>query len=195
MRADRLLTLVLLLQARGRMTATDLAAELEVSVRTVYRDLEALGAAGVPVFAEPGPHGGCQLIDGYRFPLRPEESEALLLLGVPDVLRELDLAASFAENRRSQPAGGPFRVGRPRAGPAGNPVLVHLDMPAWFRSPEAAPELAVLAAAVRQRRAAGTDVRAAERPGRVPLAAMLGSCAQWRRWGWLTRRASGTWSP
>ena len=153
MRADRLLTLALLLQARGRMTATDLAAELEVSVRTIYRDLEALSAAGVPVYAEPGPHGGCQLIDGYRFPLRPEESEALLLLGVPDVLRELDLAASFAEDsRRSRPAGGPFRVGRPRAGPASNPALVHLDMPAWFRSPEVAPELAVLAAAVRQRR-------------------------------------------
>jgi predicted DNA-binding transcriptional regulator YafY len=169
-RADRLLTLVLLLQARGRMTATDLAAELEVSVRTVYRDLEALSAAGVPVFAEPGPHGGCQLIDGYRFPLRPEESEALLLLGVPDVLRELDLAASFAEDsRRSRPAGGPFRVGRPRAGPAGKPALVHLDMPAWFRSPEVAPELAVLAAAVRQRRrlqfsyARGPDCRAAPR--------------------------------
>ena len=194
MRADRLLTLVLLLQARGRMTAADLAAELEVSVRTVYRDLEALGAAGVPVFAEPGPHGGCQLIDGYRFPLRPEESEALLLLGVPDVLRELDLTASFAENRRSRPAGGPFRVGRPQAGPAGNPVLVHLDMPAWFRSPEAAPELAVLAAAVRQRRLL-EQCRDAPRPGRLPLAAMRRSLAQWRRWGWLTRRASGTWSP
>ena len=113
MRADRLLTLVLLLQARGRITATDLAAELEVSVRTIYRDLEALSAAGVPVFAEPGPHGGCQLLDGYRFPLRPEESEALLLLGVPDVLRELDLTASFAENRRRPARGRPVSCGPP----------------------------------------------------------------------------------
>ena len=69
MRADRLLSLMLLLQANGRMTAADLARELEVSVRTIYRDLEALGAAGVPVYAEAGPGGGCTLLDGYRAPL------------------------------------------------------------------------------------------------------------------------------
>jgi predicted DNA-binding transcriptional regulator YafY len=59
-RADRLLSLVLLLQARGRATAQAIAAELEVSVRTVYRDLEALIAAGVPVLTESGPGGGCR---------------------------------------------------------------------------------------------------------------------------------------
>jgi predicted DNA-binding transcriptional regulator YafY len=82
-RADRLVSLVLLLQAGGRVTARRLAAELGVSVRTVYRDLAALSAAGVPVFTEPGPGGGCQLVDGYRFGLRglrPEEAEALLVL-------------------------------------------------------------------------------------------------------------------
>lgn len=153
MRADRLLTLILLLQARGRMTASDLAAELEISVRTVYRDLASLSAAGVPVYAEPGPHGGCQLIDGYRFPLRPEEAEALLLLGVPDVLRELDLAGGFAEEgRRSRRAGGAHETRLPHAGIAGSRALVHLDMPAWFRSQEAVPDLRVLAEALRRRR-------------------------------------------
>src|SRR5215469_10164790 len=151
MRADRLLTLVLLLQARGRMTASDLAAELEVSVRTVYRDLEALSAAGVPVYAEPGPHGGCQLLDGYRFPLLPEEAEVLLILGVPPVLRELGFDVAD-QSRRGGDAEGPFSMVRPRARPVGRPALVHLDMPAWFRGAEAVPELQALAEALRQRR-------------------------------------------
>ena len=69
MRADRLLAMVLILQARGKTTAAVLAEELEVSVRTIYRDLEALSAAGVPVYAESGPGGGCQLLAGYRSPL------------------------------------------------------------------------------------------------------------------------------
>jgi len=66
MRADRLLSMMMMLQSRGRMTAQELAGALEVSVRTVYRDLEALDMAGVPVYAESGPGGGCGLFDDYR---------------------------------------------------------------------------------------------------------------------------------
>jgi predicted DNA-binding transcriptional regulator YafY len=66
MRADRLLSLLLLLQTRGRMTAQSLASELEVSERTIYRDIEALSMAGVPVYAERGPGGGCALLENYR---------------------------------------------------------------------------------------------------------------------------------
>ena len=110
MRADRLVSLVLLLQARGRMTARNLARELEVSVRTIYRDLEVLGASGVPVRAESGPGGGCQLLDGYRFPLRglrPEEAEALLILGVPSALRDLGLdGAATAAHRQIRVTAG-----------------------------------------------------------------------------------------
>ncbi|BBJ41590.1 hypothetical protein SSPO_043080 [Streptomyces antimycoticus] len=64
MRAGRLLSLLLLLQNRGRMTAAELATELEVSVRTVYRDVESLTAAGVPIYGEPGHDGGYALVDG-----------------------------------------------------------------------------------------------------------------------------------
>ena len=65
MRADRLLSLVLLLRHRGRMTATHLARELEVSSRTVMRDVEALSAAGIPVYAERGRDGGFALLPGF----------------------------------------------------------------------------------------------------------------------------------
>ena len=147
MRADRLVSLVLLLQARGRMSARSLAAELEVSVRTVYRDVAALNTAGVPVVTESGRGGGCWLLDGYRFPLRglsAEEASALLVLGVPAAIAELGLADALAAAHRK------IRVtaGRDRAEPAG----VHLDMPRWFHGTEPVPHLRTLAEAVRQRR-------------------------------------------
>ncbi|MGH3406815.1 MAG: helix-turn-helix transcriptional regulator [Streptosporangiaceae bacterium] len=147
MRADRLVSLVLLLQARGRITAGALAAELGVSVRTVYRDLEALSAAGVPVMAESGPGGGCELLPGYRFPLRAlsrDEAEALIILGVPPALRELGLADAVTAAHRQ------IRVTSGLAGdeaPAG--PLIHLDMPRWFTSAEPVPELRRLAEALR----------------------------------------------
>lgn len=147
MRADRLLSLILLLQARGRMPASALAAELEVSVRTVYRDLAALSIAGVPVLAESGPGGGCELLAGYRFPLRglrPDEAEALLILGVPHALGDIGLDDALAKAHRQI---------RATAGVASeDAVLVHLDMPRWFGSHEEVPQLRTMAQAVRQRR-------------------------------------------
>jgi predicted DNA-binding transcriptional regulator YafY len=154
-RADRLVSLILLLQAHGTATARDLAGALGVSVRTIYRDLAALSAAGVPVLAEPGPGGGCRLLDGYRFPLRslrPEEAEAVLILGVPGVLSELGLdRALTAAHRQIRVTAG--LDGRDRqSDPERAPALVHLDMPGWFRSREDVPHLRTVAEALRQRR-------------------------------------------
>jgi predicted DNA-binding transcriptional regulator YafY len=169
MRADRLLSLVLLLQARGGTTARALAAELGVSVRTVYRDLGALGAAGVPVITESGPGGGCRLMDGYRFPLRglrPEEAEALLILGVPAALRELGLAGALtAAHRQIQVTAGLAAA-----------TLVHLDMPRWFGGQqEEAPCLRELAQALRLGRKLALEYRSAEgRDGRPRVVGPLG---------------------
>lgn len=98
MRADRLLSLLLLLQSRGKLTAEELANELEVSVRTIYRDLDALSAAGVPVYADRGPGGGCMLLDNYQTKLtglREDEVRALFMAGAPTALAELGFGAEL----------------------------------------------------------------------------------------------------
>jgi predicted DNA-binding transcriptional regulator YafY len=160
-RADRLLSLVLLLQARGRATARALAGELGVSVRTVYRDLEALVAAGVPVLTESGPGGGCRLMEGYRFPLRglrPDEAEALLILGVPGVMRELglDVPLTAAQHQIRATAGGQDLA---------MAALVHLDMPRWFGGQEDVPCLRDLARALRSGRRLALRYLASEAAG------------------------------
>src|ERR1700728_967515 len=121
------------------MSAHALAAELEVSVRTVYRDIAALNAAGVPVIAEPGPHGGCRLVEGYRFPLRgltAAEAEALLLLGVPAAVAELGLADALGAAHRKVSTSAGLAAGDRPPRPA---ALVHLDLPRWFHGTEPVP--------------------------------------------------------
>ncbi|MCX2925739.1 helix-turn-helix transcriptional regulator [Streptomyces sp. NEAU-W12] len=151
-RADRLLSLLLLLQNRGRMTAPELAAELEVSVRTVYRDVEALGAAGVPVRAERGPEGGYRLVEGYRTRLTgltDAEAGSLFLAGLPGPAGELGLGAVLASAQLKVEAALPGEL-------AGQARQVrerfHLDAPAWFRDADPVPLLESVARAVWERR-------------------------------------------
>ncbi|MGY0068179.1 helix-turn-helix transcriptional regulator [Streptomyces sp. QTS137] len=159
MRADRLLSLLLLLQNRGRMTAPELAAELEVSVRTVYRDVEALGASGVPVRAERGPEGGYRLMDGYRTRLTgltDAEAGSLFLAGLPGPARELGLGAVLASAQLKVEAALPGEL-------AGQARQVrerfHLDAPAWFRGADPVPLLESVARAVWERRVLRTHYR------------------------------------
>src|SRR5215472_5787033 len=191
-RADRLVSLVLLLQARGRMTARELAGELGVSVRTVYRDLDGLSAAGVPVFAESGPGGGCQLLDDYRFPLRalrPDEAEALLILGVPDVLRELGLDGAVSAAQRRIRAGTGLGHDAASTGPAA--ALVHLDMPRWFHSREQVPHLRELADALRQGRQVELCYRRGAGEEAAHTAAPLGLVNKAGVWYLVALSASG----
>ncbi len=98
MKADRLLAVLLLLQTRGTVPASELAERLDVSVRTVYRDIEALSAAGVPVYAERGRYGGIALLPGYRTDvtgLTADEARALFVFTADDAHAALGLDAAL----------------------------------------------------------------------------------------------------
>ena len=144
----------MLLQTRGRMTAQALAEALEVSTRTVYRDVEALGAAGIPVTSESGPGGGIGLIDSYRTTLtglNEDEARALFMLSVPAPLAKLGvserLRAALLKVSAALPADrqGSEMQTRQR---------IHLDSAWWFQSDEPAAQLPALYQAAWQDRKA-----------------------------------------
>lgn len=152
MRADRLLAMLMLLQTRGRMTAQALADELEVSVRTIYRDVEALSISGVPVYAERGPGGGCALLDNYRTTLtglNVEEVRALFMLDISAPLAELglkrDLQAALLKLSAALPEASRVEETRVRQ-------RLHLDSAGWGQVAAPAPFLPVLHQAVWQDR-------------------------------------------
>lgn len=146
MRSARLLEMMLRLQGSPGVTAQNLADELGVSVRTVYRDVGALSAAGVPVWTESGPGGGIRLLDGWQSRLsgltRPETA-ALMLLGVPALAAELGVEVEVAGSKLlgSMPVQlrSAAQLWRDR---------VHVDAPGWFSEPGGAEHLPSVATAV-----------------------------------------------
>jgi predicted DNA-binding transcriptional regulator YafY len=148
MRSSRLLSILLLLQTRRQLTARELADELEVSLRTIYRDVEALAAAGVPVYADQGRAGGYRLVEGYRTKLTgltEQEAAALFLVGMPGAAAALGLTAeTSAAELKLLAALAPDQ--RDRAGRLKN--RFHLDLPAWYQDAEDSAHLAAVADAV-----------------------------------------------
>ncbi|MFI2651563.1 helix-turn-helix transcriptional regulator [Micromonospora fulviviridis] len=191
MRASRLVSLLLLLQTRGRMTAQELADALEVSVRTVYRDVESLGAAGVPVYADRGPAGGYRLLEGYRTRLTgltAPEAEALFLAGMPGPAADLGLGPVVAAAELKLLAALPDELAD-RGGRARQ--RFHLDAPGWFRHPEATPHLAALARAVWEDRLVEMRYRRWRAPREVTrVVAPLGVVLKAGRW-YLVARCDG----
>ncbi len=187
MRAARLIKMVLLLQNRASMTAAELAAELEVSERTVTRDALALSEAGVPVYADRGRTGGYRLVGGYRTRLTglaKDEAEALFLSGLPGALRDMGLQdAASAARLKVSAALLPSLADAP--GSAAR--RFHLDAPGWYQEPETPELLPAVAEAVwddrrlsaRYRRRGGEEVeRELEPYGLVLKAGVWYVCAR-----------------
>src|SRR3984957_12318880 len=146
MRSSRLLEILLVLQTRGAVTAAELAQRLEVSTRTVYRDAEALGAAGVPIYADRGRGGGIRLLPGFRTDvtgLTQDEARALFVLTTGGAQADLGLgtAARSAILKVMRAVREPFRP------PAAAPSQRILVGPAgWMRPPDPVGALGVLQA-------------------------------------------------
>jgi predicted DNA-binding transcriptional regulator YafY len=146
MLASRLLSTLMLLQTRGRMSAPELARELEVSIRTVYRDIDQLSAAGIPVMADRGRDGGFQLLNGFRTQLTgltQAEAEALMLAGLPGPAAELGLAERMSSARLKLMAALPTGMRAERVA-----TRFHLDVTGWFRATEPVALLPTVAGAV-----------------------------------------------
>jgi predicted DNA-binding transcriptional regulator YafY len=147
-KSGRLLEILLLLQARGQVTAGELAERLEVSPRTIYRDAEALSSAGVPIYTERGRAGGIRLLPGYRTDvtgLTADEARALFVLSTGGAQEDLGLgtAARSAVLKVMRAVPEPFR---PAATATSQRILV--DPAGWMRAAEPTGQLGVLQAAV-----------------------------------------------
>ncbi|MFE6787327.1 helix-turn-helix transcriptional regulator [Streptomyces sp. NPDC057680] len=163
MRAARLIKMVLLLQSRPSMTAAELAAELEVSERTITRDALALSEAGVPVYADRGRAGGYRLVGGYRTRLTGlarGEAEALFLSGLPGALRDMGLedAASAARLKVSAAL-----LPSLRDAPDSVAQRFLLDAPGWYQEPETPELLPPIAEAVWDDRVVAARYRRGDR--------------------------------
>ncbi len=148
MRADRLLAVLLLLQRRKLVTIAELARRLEVSPRTVHRDLEALGAAGMPVYSQPGRNGGVGMLESYRTDLTGlslGEAELLPLLGLGDALTAMGLRSSLAQTEAKVLAALP-EAQRERAEDMRRKI--HVDLGAWWHGTEAVEQMSSLTQAV-----------------------------------------------
>ncbi|MEV0945415.1 WYL domain-containing protein [Rhodococcus sp. NPDC049939] len=162
MRSSRLVELMLRLEGSRGVTAQRLAEELGVSVRTVYRDVAALSAAGVPVWTESGPGGGVRLLDGWQSKLGAmtgAETSALMLLGVPSIAEDLGLrhVATAAQSKLLRALPLPLRADalawRDR---------LYVDAPGWFNRPRDVGHLPDVAVAVLE----GRRLRVSYRTGR-----------------------------
>jgi predicted DNA-binding transcriptional regulator YafY len=157
MRASRLLSILMLLQTRGRMSAPALAAELEVSQRTILRDIDHLSAAGVPIWSDRGREGGFQLREGWSTNLTgltEDEAQALFLAGLPSAAAELGLGTASASARLKMLASLPEAL---RGNAEQVNARLHFDPIDWFRAAVPTDSLQAMAYCVWHQRIAAIE--------------------------------------
>lgn len=192
MRADRLISILMLLQARGQMTAQTLATELEVSERTIYRDVDALGVAGVPLYCEAGPGGGIGLLESYRTTLTgltDGEARALFSVSIADALAATGIDDELRSALRKLAAALPPTRHTDDALHA----EVHVDVAGWEHSEESVPHLPLLHQAVRQRRMVKMRCRRFHGVAIESTVAPLGLVVKADAWQLVHLRAERTW--
>jgi predicted DNA-binding transcriptional regulator YafY len=182
MRADRLISIIMLLKAYGRMTAQQMADELEVSERTIYRDIDALSISGVPIYADCGPGGGYDLLDSYRadlIGLTEQEIRALLMFSIPYPFKELGLnqelrgallklSAAISDHHQMNTSKSMTRI--------------HLDPIPWTHSYEQVPYLEILNQAIIQNHMIEIKYQGAFNAEIRLIAAPLGMVAKTNIW-------------
>jgi predicted DNA-binding transcriptional regulator YafY len=180
-RADRLLSLILLLQAHDQLPAPTLARRLEVSVRTVMRDIEALSTAGIPVYTQRGRAGGVRLLDSYRTGLvgLSRTEAASLLVGQPRLAADLGLAEALdTAMEKIMGAGGQAL----RGGIEHGRTTILIDVDPWMRTGEPVPLLPAIHDGVSRRRSIDLDYQDSEARVRTVTVDPLGLVAKAGVW-------------
>ncbi|WHY77140.1 YafY family protein [Neobacillus sp. WH10] len=182
MRGDRLISIILLLQSQGQMTAKELSVRLEVSERTIYRDMEALSRTGIPVFAERGKNGGWSLLEGYRTNLTGlKESEIRTLFVSPSeqLLDDLGLSRTSEEARNKLIASLPAAY-RENAKDFWN--RIHVDTSTWRMRKEKMAAFEVLKNAIWKENKLKIEYQRADGITNEVVVKPLGLVAKGSRW-------------
>ncbi len=184
MRADRLLSMLIILQSKGVLTAAELAQELEVTERTIYRDVDALSTAGIPVYTSRGPGGGIGLVEEYRnnlTALKPDEVRALFLLEIPPVLEQLGVGESV-RNAMMKLSSASSEIKRE------DQVNILLDPMDWNQQEEPVPWLKVCQEALQEKRMLELVYRSEFNTDLTMQITPLGLVAKTQRWYLVVER-------
>ncbi len=193
MRADRLLSIVLLLNARGRLTARQLADELNVSERTIYRDVEALSLSGVPICTQTGQEGGLFLDEGYRVTLtglNGDQVRALFASSGAGPLKDLGLAGAHQDSQLKLLAALPASQ---RAEAERVRQRVYIDPTPWFQASEGLPFIQEIQHAVWQDRRVRIEYHAVDTDWQMRELDAYGLVAKANVWYFIGRKPNGDW--